>query len=285
MRVVPRRHPGQVRQLANRRFEAPRLDGIGRMELTEQPGCRHPEGAPQLLRPKAAHQRSLQLASDPRRQGVGPPGVVDGLPEAKAGKGQRLVPDAADPVLGLPGLAAFDAAPSVQHVMPAKPDAVPGVRWRGRGWRDRPAEDPVEVRAMGAELAGRGEAEVDLKAGRQQKRPVDRIGHLELEVVQGGKLAVEVVGPIGDDRIQRDVVGDAEVQVDVGPSILPAVRRGAGHRSSRDPRILLGEPEQLAAQPITMVAGKHLAESSWRLAAARVVGQNPDSSKRPDMPN
>jgi hypothetical protein len=47
--------------------------------------------------------------------------------------------------------------------MPGKPDKVPGVRWGGLGWLDRPAEDPVEVRAMGAELAGRGEPEVYLK--------------------------------------------------------------------------------------------------------------------------
>jgi hypothetical protein len=77
--------------------------------------------------------------------------------------------------------------------------------------------------------------------------PVNRSGNLELEVMQGRKLTVEVVGPIGDDRIERDVFGDAEVQVDVGPAVLSAVCRRAGHRSSRDPPVLLGEPEQLPA--------------------------------------
>ena len=77
---------------------------------------------------------------------------------------------------------------------------------------------------MGAELVGRGEPEIHLETGWQQKRPVDRGRDLELEVVQGSKFAVEVVGPIGEDRIQRDIIGDAEVQVDVGPSILSAVR-------------------------------------------------------------
>jgi hypothetical protein len=90
-------------------------------------------------------------------------------------------------------------------------------------------------------------------------------------VVQGGQLAVEVVGPIGDDRIERDALGDAEVQVDVGPSVFPAVRRGAGHRSSRDPRILLGEREQLPAQGITLIAGEHAAESSGASLRVPVV--------------
>jgi hypothetical protein len=64
--------------------------------------------------------------------------------------------------------------------------------------------------------------------------PVNRSGNLELEVMQGRKLTVEVVGPIGDDRIERDVFGDAEVQVDVGPAVLSAVRRRLGHRIPRD---------------------------------------------------
>lgn len=38
-------------------------------------------------------------------------------------------------------------------------------------------------------------------------------------MIQGSQVAVEVVGPIGDDRIERDVV-DGEVQVDVGPAVL-----------------------------------------------------------------
>jgi hypothetical protein len=81
-------------------------------------------------------------------------------------------------------------------------------------------------------------------------------------VVQGGKFTVEIVSPIGDDRIQRDVFGDAEVQVDIGPSVLSAVRRRASHRSSRDPGILFGESQQLPSQRITMIAGEHSGESS-----------------------
>src|SRR6266498_1273091 len=92
---------------------------------------------------------------------------------------------------------------------------------------------------------------------------------LEVEVMQGRKLAVEVVAPIREDRIELDVLGDAEEQVDVGPSVLSAVRRGAGHRSARDPRVLLGELEQLPSQRFLMIAGEHAVESIWRVAVAR----------------
>jgi len=129
---------------------------------------------------------------------------------------------------------------------------------------------------MGAELVGRGEPEIHLETGWQQKRPVDRGRDLELEVVQGSKFAVEVVGPIGEDRIQRDIFGDAEVQVDVGPSILSAVRRRAGHRSSGDAGVLLGEPEQLPSQRITMIAGEHTAESSCPVI---VVASGPEPGR------
>ncbi len=147
--------PRQVRQLANGLFEALSLVAIGLIELTEQPRCRHPKRSTQLLQRKAAHQRILHLASDRHRQGVGPLRVGGGLSEATARKCQHLVPNAADPVLGLPWLLAFDAAPSVQDVVPRKPDDVSGVRPTGLGPLDRLAEDNTEVRATRAEPTGR----------------------------------------------------------------------------------------------------------------------------------
>jgi hypothetical protein len=41
--------------------------------------------------------------------------------------------------------------------------------------------------------------------------------------MQSTQLAVEVAAPIRDDRSERDVVGDAEEQIDIGPSVLAAV--------------------------------------------------------------
>jgi hypothetical protein len=52
-----------------------------------------------------------------------------------------------------------------------------------------PCEDGTEVRADWAELIGRGEPEVDLQTGRQEKCMVDGGGDLEVEVMQGPKLA------------------------------------------------------------------------------------------------
>src|SRR5687768_14526847 len=96
--------------------------------------------------------------------------------------------------------------------------------------------------------------------------PGTRHRRRELEVMQSTQLAVEVAAPIRDDRSERDVVGDAEEQVDVGPSVLAAVGCGAGYCSSRDAGVLLGELEQLLAQRIPLTTGKHSAESSCRLA-------------------
>lgn len=84
--------------------------------------------------------------------------------------------------------------------------------------------------------------------------------------MQGAELAVEMVAPIGEDRTEREVIGDAEEQVDVGPTVLCVVRRRAGHRSSRDAGVLSGEPEQLPSHCIPMITGKHSAQSSWRIA-------------------
>src|SRR6266542_4178291 len=101
-----------------------------------------------------------------------PPEALDAAPPAQgcapahppARQCQHLVPNAADPVLGLPWLLAFDAAPSVQDVVPRKPDDVSGVRPTGLGPLDRLAEDNAEVRATRAEPTGRGEPQVDLEA-------------------------------------------------------------------------------------------------------------------------
>src|SRR5918997_1229699 len=73
----------QVRQLANGPLQAPGLDGIGRRELKEQPRCRHPKGATELLWGKASDQRVLEVAGDRDGQGVGPLRVVSWLSQRR----------------------------------------------------------------------------------------------------------------------------------------------------------------------------------------------------------
>jgi hypothetical protein len=89
--------------------------------------------------------------------------------------------------------------------------------------------------------------------------------------MQGAKLAVEVAAPISEDCIERHLVSDAEEQVDIGPAVLSAVRSRAGQRSSRDARVVLGEPEQLPPHRIPMIAGEDNAESSRHVAGKPVV--------------
>ena len=155
-------------------------------------------------------------------------------------------------------------------VLPGQPDQVPRVSKGCWGCLDRLPEDRTKVGANRTEPTGRCEPEVDLEAGRQEKCAVDGSGDREVEVMRGPKLAIEVAAPIRDDRIEGQVGGDAEVQVDVGPAVLPARRRRAGHRSSRDPGVLLGEPEQLPSHRSSMITGEHSAESSWHIAGTRL---------------
>src|SRR4029453_3519206 len=75
----------------------------------------------------------------------------------------------------------------------------------------------------------------------------------------------------GDDRIERDVVVDAEEQVDVGPAVLSAVPRRASHRSTGDAGIFLGETGQSPPHRISMITAVHSAESSRRVAGTPVV--------------
>jgi hypothetical protein len=162
--AISRLHRGQLRQLLKRPFEALRLDEIGLVKFAEQSGCCHAEGSTQLFGRKASNERVLQPAGYRDRQAVGSLGVVGGHAKAEARERQRLIPDAADPILGLPGPAAFDAGSSVQDVVPRKPDEMSGVEGGGLGLLDRLAEDSLEVRTAGAELSGRSESEVDLEA-------------------------------------------------------------------------------------------------------------------------
>jgi hypothetical protein len=67
----------------------------------------------------------------------------------------------------------------------------------------------------------------------------------------------EAEAPVRHDRSQRHVVFDAEEQVDVRPSVLAAVRGGAGHRSSRDAGVRLGELEQVLAHRLPWLTGEH----------------------------
>jgi hypothetical protein len=136
------------------------------------------------------------------------------------------------------------------------------------GWLGGLAEDGTKVRPTRAEPAGGGEPQIDLQARWQQKRTVGGRGDGEVEVVQGGKLAVQVAAPVGHDRLELDVLGDTEEQVNVGPSVLAAGCRGAGDRRGGDPRIVVSTLKQLPLQPLPLLAGEHGWECTGRRDSA-----------------
>lgn len=80
--------------------------------------------------------------------------IERGLTESKAGQRERMVSDAADPVLGLPQLVPFDTDPSVQNMVPRQPNDVVSV-WPSHGQAlDRLTENRPKVRSERAKLRG-----------------------------------------------------------------------------------------------------------------------------------
>src|SRR5262249_8103152 len=97
---------------------------------------------------------------------VGAAGEPRVEPEAQAGERCRVVADAVDQPDRLPRLAAGDAGPRVQDVVPAEAELVAQV-WLGQRLVDLVlAQTQSKAGRAGCEVARRREAEVDLDAGR-----------------------------------------------------------------------------------------------------------------------
>lgn len=78
------------------------------------------ESTPQLGVFQRPDQRSFQGRGQLRRQQVRALGISRGVAKPQARKGEHLVPDPADPVLGLPAPPPFYADSGVQRVVPGQ---------------------------------------------------------------------------------------------------------------------------------------------------------------------
>jgi hypothetical protein len=162
--------------------------------------------------------------------------------QAQARQRQHLVADPADPVFGLPWLAALDARARLQHVVPCMTDQVVTARRRIRRGLDRFTEGGSPVGAAWAELGRRREGDVDLQATRQQEHPVHGRAPGQVPVMERTEVRVEQLRPPLESLGQLAV--DRQRQVDVGPLVSPADGVRARDRGGHNARIGLRELEQ-----------------------------------------
>jgi hypothetical protein len=100
-----------------------------------------PEGSPQILQLKAPHQRIVQPATHRGGQGIGPLGVVGGLSQAEAGKGQlRPMMAWVDSVpMGLVRtIGVLEVLAAIGLILPPLTGTAP--------WRDHPSRQPARPR-------------------------------------------------------------------------------------------------------------------------------------------
>jgi hypothetical protein len=156
-------------------------------------------------------------------------------------------------VLGLPETATLDARSRVERV-----DDTPAEDVLGDGRRrdeqvarhrrhlglarTRLAEEKPKSWTGGAKRSRRCHREVQLKCVRQQEHAVERRPALELGERNGAELVDERARPIIENPIDRDVVGDAEREVQVGEAIAFVDCERAHRGSGQDAVILLREP-------------------------------------------
>jgi hypothetical protein len=155
-----------------------------------------------------------------------------GVPQAKAGQRDHLVADGADPVLGLPPPAPFDAYACVECVVPSKADEVVA-GWRtGRFELGGLTENGAPGGSERAEVVRGGEGDVDLQPGGEEEHTVDRGSGRQVPVVPGSEFLAEGFGPACQGRAEP--TADDECQVDVRPAVVCADCVGTGDRRSCD---------------------------------------------------
>ena len=190
--------------------------------------------------------------------------MIGSRAEANGRERQRLVAHAVDPVHRLPRPAALDRDPRVQDEEPAEAGQVVRRGWLRKRFLSRLAEDDAERRAARAEVALRRERDVNLQAVREQEDAVDRADGGQVPVMDGAELVGETGGPVGHDDAHVGVLGEAEVDVDVGPAVLLTLGGRPSGRRARDTVVLAGELEQPCADALAILRREHARNSGGR---------------------
>jgi len=186
-------------QLEKRALQLSSQIGICLPELTEQLCCSGTKRPPEFGRRQRPNERVSELRRHLGGQTIHPLRIACRLIESKAGERERMVSDAADPVLGLPQLVPLDTDPSVQNMVPCQPYEVISIWLRHSRALDRLAKNQPKVRSESTKLCRGCKCQVDLKAFREKEGAIDRGARLEVKVMQGAKLLVHELTPIAED--------------------------------------------------------------------------------------
>jgi hypothetical protein len=144
-------------------------------------------------------------------------------------------------MLGLPETPTLDARARVERVDDAPPEEVPRDGRRGDEQIPRPrrnlgfartrlAEEKPESWTRGTKQSRRCHRKVELKRLRQQEHAVDGRTALKIGEPDGAELIDEPGRPIIENLIDRDVVGDAESEVQIGEAIAVVQQRANPRR-------------------------------------------------------
>jgi hypothetical protein len=153
-------------------------------------------------------------------------------------------------------------------------ESVPGgVGPHGRASR-RLAEEQPEAWTRRTELRRRGHREVELERVREQEHAVDRRTDSEIGELHGPELVDQLGRPVVEHLIDRDGVGDAEGEVEVGEAVAAVDREGTDDGARDDAVIALREPEDPRAERISLLDGEHLVWPPLLRAADVVRGSD-----------
>ena len=186
-------------QLEKRTLQPSSQIGIRLPELTEQLCCSGTKRPPEFGRRQRPNERVFELRRHLGGQIIHPLRIACRLIESKAGKRERMVSDAADPVLGLPQLVPLNTDPSVQNMVPCQPYEVVSVWLRHSRALDRLAENQPKVRSERTKLCCWRKCQIDLEAFREKEGAIDCGARLEVKMMQGAKLLVHELAPIAED--------------------------------------------------------------------------------------
>jgi hypothetical protein len=124
--------------------------------------------------------------------------------------------------------------------------------------RRRFAEEKPESRPSGPKVRRRCQREVELQPLREQEHPVDRRSALEVDEAHGAVLGPELLRPVVEHLSRRNVVGDAEGQVQIGEPVARSSRERSDRRSGDDAPVLLRELQHMRAECIALRDGEHV---------------------------
>ena len=190
------------------------------------------------------------------------------LTQPETGENERLVAHVADPVRGLPGLVSLDGLVRVEDAEPAEAGHVGEGRRLGRRYLDGLPEGELEARRSSAEVQLGSECDIDLEAALEQEDPVESRAGPDVPVVDGLAFLVEGGRPVGDHLVEIGALCDAQEDVDVGPAILVAQRRGTRQRGAGDAIVPASPREQAFSNLVALLRRVHARPA--RPAASRV---------------